>query len=116
MTKANEGKAARVKFGNVRKQVDGIWFDSIKEAEYYGKLKLLIRAGLVVKIEIHKVYPLSFNGVHICNYEADFVLYMPDGSVKVQDVKSAATEGLPVFIIKTALMLAVFGIKVEIVK
>lgn len=106
---------ARAKYKNERTQVDGFWFDSLKEAEYYGKLKLLKRAGVLSKFEKQVNYPLMVNGHKICVYRADFVLYYPDGSVVVVDVKSEATVNISTFKLKKALMWAIHKIKVQIV-
>jgi lipopolysaccharide assembly outer membrane protein LptD (OstA) len=110
-----KNNAPRLKYNNTPTVVDGIKFDSKKESQYYGRCKMLKLAGKITKIECHVPFPLIVNGVLICTYEADFVLYYPDGSVRVKDVKSAATEGLPVFRLKKALMLAIHKINVEIV-
>jgi Protein of unknown function (DUF1064) len=105
----------RQKYNNVKSVVDGITFDSAKEAKQYGILKMRQMAGNIRKFECHVVYPLIVKGFLICNYEADFVVYHIDGSVSVQDVKSAATEGLPVFQLKKKLMWAIHKIKIQIV-
>jgi len=110
-----KNQAPRLKYGNQPTVIDGIKFDSKKEAQYYGQCKMLKKAGEIVKIECHVPFPLIVNGVKICEYEADFVLYYPDGSFMVKDVKSEATEGLAVFRLKKALMLAIHKISVEIV-
>jgi lipopolysaccharide assembly outer membrane protein LptD (OstA) len=107
--------APRLKYNNTPTVVDGIRFDSKKESQYYGRCKMLKKAGEITKIECHVPFPLIVNGILICTYEADFVLYYPDGTFRVKDVKSAATEGLAVFRLKKALMLAIHKINVEIV-
>jgi hypothetical protein len=110
-----KNNAPRLKYGNTPTVIDGIKFDSKKEAQYYGRCKMLKKAGEITKIECHVPFPLIVNGVKICDYEADFVLYYPDGTIRVKDVKSEATEGLAVFRLKKALMLAIHKINVEIV-
>lgn len=96
--------------------MDGIIFDSIKEADYYGRLKLRVRAGELAKFEVHKVYDLFVEGELITTYEADFVLYFHEGTIRVIDVKSVATVGLQVFRIKAKLMKAIYKIEIQIVK
>jgi hypothetical protein len=107
--------APRLKYNNTPTMIDGIRFDSKKEALYYGKYKILQKAGEITKIECHVPFPIIVNGVKICEYEADFVLYYPGNTFRVIDVKSVATEGLAVFRLKKALMLAIHKINVEIV-
>lgn len=91
-------------------------FDSKKEAEYYGRCKLRVRAGHLVKFEVHKVYKLIVNEIIVGSYEADFVLYHPGGAVTVVDVKSSATETIALFQLKKKLMKAIYGIEIQIVK
>lgn len=110
-----KSQAPRLKYGNTPTVIDGIRFDSKKESQYYGKLKMRLKAGEIKKIECHVPFPLIVHGVKICEYEADFIIYYPDGTFSVKDVKSEATEGLPVFRLKKALMLAIHKISVEIV-
>lgn len=100
------------KFSNKKTVVDGRKFDSEKEAKYYGTLKLRQRIGEIASFEHHKVYKLEVNGILVCTYEADFVITNLDGTQHIIDVKSEATEKLPVFSIKRKLMLAIHGIQV----
>lgn len=113
--KGSDAQATRLKYGNKHTEVDGIRFDSKKEAEYYGKLKLRVRIGQLLKFDRQVAYQLIVNGQKITEYRADFVLYHPDGTVTVVDVKSEATEGLATFRIKKALMWAILAIKIQIV-
>ena len=46
------------KYGARRTQVDGIWFDSQKEAARYQELKLLQSIGLIDELELQPVFPL----------------------------------------------------------
>jgi hypothetical protein len=100
------------KFSNKKTVVDGRKFDSEKEAKYYGTLKLRKRIGEITDFEHHKVYKLEVNGILVCTYEADFVITNLDGTQHIIDVKSEATEKLPVFALKRKLMFAVHGIQV----
>lgn len=112
--KARDANAPRLKYGNKPATIDGIRFDSGKEADYYGRLKLRKRIGQIKDFAIHKVYELRVNGVLICTYECDFVIYHHNGTEEVVDVKSKATEGLAVFRMKKALMFAIYGITIKI--
>ena len=47
------------KYRNVRVRIDGITFDSLREAARYGELKLLQGAGLIRDLEVHPVYALQ---------------------------------------------------------
>jgi len=99
--------------------VDGIEFDSKAEAERYGELTLLQRAGRIRNLTVHVGYPLKVNGIVVCSYEADFVYESPttigSGGVMwctiVEDVKSPMSK-TPVYELKKKLMRAVYGIEI----
>lgn len=113
--KSAKETANRLKFGNIRQEVDGIRFDSKKEAEQYGKLKMLLKAGKIKAFQMQKTFKLYVNDHHICDYRCDFVVLNLDDSEVVQDVKSSATANVRAFQIKKKLMKAVFNIDVQIV-
>ncbi len=96
------------KWHNVRTMVDGITFDSKREAKHYAELKIELLAGEIADLELQKPFSLDVNGIHICNYIADFV-YRRNGELVVEDAKGKATD---VYIIKRALMRAVYGIEI----
>ena len=90
------------KYGAKKTWVDGICFDSQKEAQYYQRLKLLVKAGGLAGYLVH--------GKMVCTegtdkdnkatmYEPDFVLLFPDGTYRIVDTKSEATI-TPVFKLK----------------
>lgn len=96
------------KFKNKRTEVDGITFHSRKEAQRYQELKLLERAGKISNLTIQVKFPLDVDGVHICNYIADFC-YDENGDVIVEDSKGFRTKD---YRIKAKLMLAIYRIKI----
>lgn len=67
------------KYGNKKTTVDGIVFDSKREADRYRELKLLERAGeirdlrLQVPFQLIPSYELNGKRVRATNYIADFV-------------------------------------------
>lgn len=97
------------KYHNIKRDVDGIEFDSIAEANRYGDLKLLVKAGIIHNLELQKPYSIEINGVKICKYIADFSYISQDGKAVVEDVKGVRT---PVYRLKCKLMLAVYGIRI----
>ena len=97
------------KYKNVKTEIDGITFDSIKEAKRYQELKLLVRAGIIKVLVLQKPFPIVVNGVKICTYKCDFSYYGQDGRETVEDVKGVRTA---VFSIKAKLMIAVYGLRV----
>ena len=88
-------------------------FDSKWEAERFGQLKAMERAGVVEQLERQVKYELKVNDVKICNYIADFtyLLIEEDGSSKyiVEDAKGVLT---PEFKLKKKLMLAIHNIDI----
>ena len=104
------------KYRNKPTEVDGIMFDSKKEARRWGELKLLEKAGGISKIKRQPEYHLSVNGVMICKYSADFEYYdhkwCPERKLIVEDVKSPATRKNPAYRIKKKLMKAIHGIDI----
>lgn len=94
---SEESAPNRTKYGNKRTEVDGIVFDSRKEADYYRHLKELEKAGIVENIVLQPRYELipafTKNGVKYrkMEYVADFQ-YDKDGEIIVVDVKGYRTD------------------------
>ena len=63
---------SKSKYKAVKTEVDGITFDSKKEAKRYSELKILEKAGHITHLELQPVYSIDINGRHICNYLGDF--------------------------------------------
>lgn len=63
------------KMHNIRTRIDGYTFDSLSEARRYGELKIEALAGSITDLQVHPRFGLDVNGVHICDYEADFSYY-----------------------------------------
>jgi hypothetical protein len=70
--------------------MDGIVFDSKKEATRYAELKLLQRAGKIESVEIQPSWKVEINGKHFCRFTADFA-YRDGFSLVIEDVKSTGT-------------------------
>lgn len=81
----------RNKFGAVKTEVDGITFDSRKEANRYEQLKLLERSGAICNLEIKPVFPFIVNGVTCFKMIPDFAYFERERRI-VEDVKSAPTK------------------------
>ncbi|MCL4486821.1 MAG: DUF1064 domain-containing protein [Chloroflexi bacterium] len=99
------------KWHNRKTVVDGITFDSEREAERYSELVLEQQAGTISGLARQKQYRLDVNGFHIANYVADFV-YERAGETIVEDVKSNPTK-TGVYCIKKKLMQAIHGIEIH---
>lgn len=102
----------RMKYRNKITELDGIKFHSKKEADYYLKLKLLLKSGDVLSFERQVKYPFVLNGVKIGSYISDFDVVWKDSGLKVTDVKGVLT---PMFKLKSKMMKAFYNIDIKIV-
>jgi len=96
------------KYRNKRTEVDGIMFDSKKEAKRYSVLKILEKEGVIKDLRLQVPYKLEVNGVLICTYRADFV-YILDPQIIVEDCKGLRT---PIYKLKRKLMRAIHNIEI----
>lgn len=99
------------KWRNKKTVVDGITFDSEREAERYCELLLEEQADAIADLTLQKRFRLEVNGFHIADYVADFV-YHRSGETIVEDVKSKPTK-TRVYRIKKKLMQAIHGIEIH---
>lgn len=118
------------KYGSKKIEVDGIVFDSKKEARRYSELLLLEKAGAIQNLQTQVKYILipsqyetferySKTGKRLkdgrrciekeCAYIADFT-YIKDGALVVEDTKGFRTTE---YIIKRKMMLHVYGIRIN---
>jgi hypothetical protein len=108
-----QATAARPKYGNRRKIVNGIEFDSAKEAARYMELQFMRKAGLITDLRVHPVYEIVVCGALVCRVEPDFdYRQVEGGELVVEDVKSEPTK-TPAYRLKRKLMKAVHGIEVR---
>jgi hypothetical protein len=76
----------------IARTVDGIIFDSKKEAHRYQELRLLERAGQIRNLKLQQKFPVEIKGKHFCNYTADFVYFdCKLYRTVVEDTKSTGT-------------------------
>ena len=120
------------KYKNKKVEVDGIVFDSKKEAKRYQELLLLEKAGAIQELKRQVKYVLIpaqrefTNEIYTkgkkkgcfkpgkliekeCAYIADFV-YWENGKKVVEDTKGMRTKD---YVIKRKLMLYVHGIRIK---
>lgn len=118
------------KYGNNKVTLDGIVFDSVKEANRYMELKILEKAGEITDLELQKSFVLipsqyetyeryGKKGQRLKDgrrcieksvvYRADFT-YKENGKTIVEDTKGMRTHD---YIIKRKLMLHVHGIRIR---
>ena len=104
----NDAPPKPAKYRN-RKTADG--FDSEKERQVYQMLELRQRCGEITELQRQVKYALVVNGIHICDYKADYV-YLKGAQRVVVDCKSVITRKLPVYRLKFKLMQACHGIQI----
>ena len=112
------------KYNSKKVVVDGIKFDSRREANRYTELMLLSKAGKIAGLTLQVPFVLApsvkFAGARAAKpairYFADFVYSDTEqGKIIVEDVKSPATAKLAAFQLKRHLMLSIHGIDVRVV-
>lgn len=106
------------KYGNRITELDGIRFDSRREATRWAELRLLEKAGEIY--ELHRQVPfvlipaqrnLQGNVIErAVKYIADFVYYDSDGNVVVEDAKGVKTDA---YKLKKKMMLYFKGIEIK---
>ncbi len=104
-------QAKKSKYRAVKTEINGIMFDSKREAARYQELRLLERAGEIKSLRLQVPYELiekSKYGRSI-KYVADFV-YSRNGLTVVEDAKGVRT---PVYRLKKRMMAEKYGIKIE---
>lgn len=108
-------KPKRSKYGATKTMLDGITFDSKREAAYYSELKIREKAGEVTGVEMQRPFALlGINGTLMATFRADFCFWdNTAGRFRCIDVKGFDT---PVGKLKRKMMKGLLGIDVEIVK
>lgn len=114
------GKEKQSKYKSEKTVIDGIEFDSRKEATRYAELKLLEKAGVIRNLCTQIRYELipkqkrsDGKTERACCYVADFV-YEKGARTVVEDVKGYRDgAAYATFVIKRKLMLEKYGIEVE---
>lgn len=102
------------KYRNQPVEVDGVRFDSKKEAARWVELQYWERASFIRDLERQVPFVLEVNGTRIGKYIADFrYLDIATGQVVVEDVKSEATRKLPVYRMKKKLMFAIHQVVIR---
>lgn len=88
------GAAPALKYGNAITEVDGIRFDSRKEAKYYKDLLWQQRTGAVKSIELQPefvlqpAYEVAGKKIRPIIYKADFKVTEADGHIYYVDTRN----------------------------
>jgi len=104
-------KSTTSKYKNRKTAVNGLVFDSKREAKRYTELLLLMRGGLITGLKTQVKFELlpKQGAERAAHYIADFV-YEQDGQIVVEDVKGVKTRE---YVLKRKMMLYFYGIKIK---
>jgi len=104
-------QAKKSKYRAVKTDIDGITFDSKREAKRYRELRLLEKAGVICNLRLQVPYILIDKSKYgrAIKYVADFV-YMRNGLEVVEDAKGVRT---PVYRLKKRMMAERYGIEIK---
>ena len=100
MAYKNAWTRGKQKYNAKKTEIDGILFDSKKEARRYSELKILEKSGIISNLELQPSYELQEkfrdrNGkaIRAINYIADFKYYDNERQeIVVEDVKGMKTD------------------------
>lgn len=99
------------KYKNVKVKLDGITFDSKKEAVHYAYLKSLEKRGIITDLQLQTKLDFKIDGKKIFTYKPDFE-YNDEFGHHIVDVKGIQT---PVFKLKKKLIEAQYNTEIEII-
>lgn len=108
LPRASKYNAKRVN-GAQSGRPDKLNFDSQAEEQRYEMLRLMEKAGEISNLSRQVRFRIEVNGLHVCDYVADFV-YQRGAETVVEDVKGVRTRD---YLLKKKLMLAVHGVAIE---
>jgi hypothetical protein len=104
------GQAGQAKYHNRKVEVDGIKFDSGREASRYRTLWLMLQAGAISDLRLQTPFVCEVNGKRVCAYYADFTYRTASGERVIEDAKGMKT---PVYRLKKKLVEAIHGITIR---
>lgn len=104
-----KAKPQRSKYGNKKTVVDGLTFDSQREAARWIQLRAEERAGTIKNLRRQVPFALVVNRVPCGKYVADFT-FERDGKEVVMDAKGHATD---LYRLKKKLVYAIYGVTIE---
>lgn len=98
------------KYGARKAEADGYIFASGLERDRYLQLRLMQQTGTIRSLELQPRFVCVVNGIHVCNYTADFRYTDVDtGKEVIEDAKGRRPDG---YVVRKKLAQALFGIEV----
>lgn len=88
------GEKRKSKYNARKVKIDGIAFPSKAEADYYIKLKMLVKCGRLSGFcrQPRFIITEGQNGEKCTEYVADYIEFYPDGTYRIVDVKGVKTN------------------------
>lgn len=106
----NARMTKKPKYGNKKKMVNGLTFDSTREATRYQDLALMQHAKHIKELRRQVRFPIYMGKIFICEWVADFTYATADECKIVEDSKGFKTD---VYKLKKKLVEAQYGIKIK---
>lgn len=110
------------KYHNNKVEINGIKFDSKKEAEHYLYLKSLLKEGkikdlkLQTRFELQPSFKLNNKTIRAISYIADFVYWdISKNEMIIEDIKGSKNTITEVFKLKKKLFEYKYGIEIKII-
>ena len=107
MVQLHRKRLVRHKYHAQPQKIDGIHFGSKKEAQYFGQLKLLQRAGEIIFF----LRQVPFHIGAGITYRLDFMEFWSNGDIKFVEIKGFETKEWK---IKKKLVESLYPIKIEV--
>lgn len=105
-------ESAPSKYKNIKTEIDGIKFDSKKEAKRYQELRLLEQAGAINELKLQQRVPLEVNGTKVCTYICDFAYWVPRAGLTQHIFEDCKGMRTPVYLLKKKLVKAILGVDI----
>lgn len=111
--------SGKSKYNSKKQSIDGVVFDSKKEAARFLILKNMVASGKIRNLVIQPEFILqeSFvykgKSVRPIKYVSDFKYNLPSGEIVVEDVKGQKTQ---VYLLKRKMFLKIYGEKYSFIE
>jgi hypothetical protein len=94
--------------------LDGVEFASKLEMKRYAELKMLLRAGEILDLELQPEFRVSINGQHFCTYTADYAYTEKEQRV-IEELKSSGTAKDAAYRLRKKAAELFYGVKVRVI-
>ena len=85
-------KTKKNKYNAKKAELNGVIYDSTGEMEFAWELEQQKKAGIILGFDRQVKESFYINGVFICNYYVDFLVYLDNNKKKYIEYKGKSTE------------------------